>query len=538
MEYLADANGRRAPQSDETKTEPESQNNYVHDLRGDDGDGKEEGKLTLEEQIATLQAKLSAKEKHMNKPAQALVDSIGDVLVPRITEDMDLTALKAEAWERGCAASDGVSKEQLLAQLFVGSMCISRFKQMAYTELAELKGSEMDQKRSAADIFFQHGLEFHHFFEVINNFVVVSKEVKQHCTRLLENECKMFAPALFESIARSTGGSRGNKLTFGRMVRHEMPLPPPGIATGKRWPSVQVSDLRNIVVLIHILDRGAVATHQAIPLCYDADSRELFANAACKHFEYVISLPSSTEGEILDTPVEEDALKRASANPLTSLSVRVVFRHRESGRMAVALIGTLPATVWEPEGDLTGSYALTFANTIISESFQGQARLNLRLYSDVVKDDETCVKFSTCPFPHSPANDADIPGLPSYAETARSTDAAQISFHILSNSFEDNADESNSDSDEDEFEPRPMCTLGALRTCLGMNKFLFSPEMHQQHLLDRKGIVHMVEIELLLYLSNSLNKMHFFRIQICIFREVLCSHTQDPSLMSPPLHSL
>ena len=481
MEYLAETTGRPAPQSDETKTDqPVSQNNHVHDLRGDEGDGKEECTPTLEEQIAILQAKLLAEQKRANALEVALDDVLGaskdcrhaaearDVLVPRITEDMALTALKAEAWERGWAAPDDVSKEQLLAQLFVGSMCISGFKEMAYAELAELKGPETDQKRSAADIFFQHGLEFHHFFEVIDNFVVVSKEVKQHCTRLLKKECKTRAPALFESIARSPGGSRGNKLTFGRMFRHEMPLPLAGPVFGKRWPSVQVSDLRKIDVLIHMFDRGAVVTHQVTPLCYDADSRELFANAACKHFEYVIPLPSVTEGEIPNTPVEVSAFNHASANPLTSLSVRVVFRHRESGRMAVALFASQPATM-RPEGDIMGRYALTFANTAISESFQGQVTLNLRLYSDIMKDDETCIKFSTCPFPHSPADDAELPllpGLPLHAEIPRSTDAAHVSFNIFSSAFEENADENDSGSDsDDEFEPRPMCTLGALRTC-------------------------------------------------------------------------
>ena len=303
---------------------------------------------------------------------------------------------------------------------------------------------------------------------MIDNFAVVSKEVKQHCTRLLKKECKTRAPALFESIARSPGGSRGNKLTFGRMFRHEMPLPLAGPVFGKRWPSVQVSDLRKIDVLIHIFDRGAVVTHQVTPLCYDADSRELFANAACKHFEYVIPLPSVTEGEIPNTPVEVNAFNHASANPLTSLSVRVVFRHRESGRMAVALFASQPATM-RPEGDIMGRYALTFANTAISESFQGQVALNLRLYSDIMKDDETCIKFSTCPFPHSPADDAELPllpGLPLHAEIPRSTDAAHVSFNIFSSAFEENADENDSGSDsDDEFEPRPMCTLGALRTC-------------------------------------------------------------------------
>ena len=197
MAHLAETNGGPAtdhPRSDcsekkkddsqshETKTEPVIKN--VHDLRDDDDEGGKEECTPLKGPIAIPQAKLLAALDDALELAQAK-DSVAasrdnlctkkDVLVPRVTEDMDVPALKAEAWERGWAAPDDVSKEQLLAQLFVGSMCISRFKQMAFKELSELKGSakETDQKRSATDIYLQHGLEFNSVGEMFGNLASV-----------------------------------------------------------------------------------------------------------------------------------------------------------------------------------------------------------------------------------------------------------------------------------------------------------------------------------------------------------------------------
>lgn len=493
MEYLADTNGRPAPQSDERKTESESRNNYVYDLRGDDGDGKEEGKLTLEEQIAMLHAKLLAKQKRVDALELALDDALElaledpednlgaeapDVLVPRVTEDMDVSALKAEAWERGWAAPDDVSKEQLLTQLFVGSICISSVKQMAFKELSDLEGSGgSGQKRLAADIFLQHGLEYTGFQEAMDSLSTVSKGTQKHCLRLLQNLCKVRAPALLESIARSPKGCTGNRLTFGRFLRFSSPPPAPGFISGGYWPSLQLSDLSNIDVLIQIVEPSRnIATHAVMPLHYDADSRELFANGRCKHFEFEVPFSPLADDSDDDATeyvsAEWDALDRACKDPGVGLIGRAILRHRESGRMTVALSTTQPE-VHGAIDDPIGSYALTFSHYVQSPSLLGEVKFNIRLYSDKVEKDGR-LKFRTCPFPHSPDGDASFRDLPSYADMKRpSDDAAVISFNVESIHFSDEIDSdtmSVSDSDDDETALpqtrfRRACTLGHLRTC-------------------------------------------------------------------------
>ena len=490
--HLAETNGRPAARSHETKTEPVFKTDY--DLRDDDDEGGKEECTPLKGRIAIPQAKLLAALDDALELAQAK-DSVAvskenlgakappDVLVPRVTEDMDVSALKAEAWERGWAAPDDVSKDQLLAQLFVGSMCISRFKQMAFKELSELKGlaKETDQKRSATDIYLQHGLEFNSVGEMFGNLASVSKEFRRHCQRSLEGNCKYSSPALFESIARSPPDDPGGRLTYGRFARFKVPNIPGQIA-GKPWPWLNVADLRDIDVLIQIEDcqggpgNGKVLSHAVATLRYNADSRQLYADAESKHFDFEVPIPTQLEDNARNLLHAENpspqlrALQQACfgqkckdcvnapscSNRIYPLFARIIFRHKKTGRMAVAMAGHNSSRAFgEAADDPVGSYVISFGE-MIPPPWNVAIVLRLRLYSEELNEGSTSVKFSTRPFPHSPSD----PSSKNYAipcpfdQLERSEEVSNIAFKIFTIP--------NGSVEEDKLNVRP---LGALRNC-------------------------------------------------------------------------
>lgn len=398
-----------------------------------------------------------------SKPAQ-------DGLIPRVTEQMDLADLKVEAWEQGYAAPDDSTKSDLLAYLHVGSICISSIKRMARQELLELEpgsAERHEQEAAAGAVFLQHGLGYYNLNEMFGNLAFTSKNAREHCMRSLEADCKKRYPALLDGIARSKSSDKGGKLTYGRAIRFTMPVE---AIAGKPWDYLEEAGVnchfassderyapfaQHVDVLIQIEDgQGNVLAHAAVPLGEGDDLEpNLFASVRVPPFQFDVPIPPPDhefEEYEEDTSDEYKALAAYApgqgcvdcGNPSCrnfspTLAARVIFRHRESGKMAIVM--TCPRfNVIEDESETgKGSYIVYFDNRfqflddLLMMPRSMETGLFVRVYSEERKDSADRIKFSTRPFSHSPSNDPTIPNVPSSVlKGERSNDSTELSFSI------------------------------------------------------------------------------------------------------------
>ena len=213
---------------------------------------------------------------------------------------MSISDLKVEAWERGWAAPDDAGKSELLSYLRVGSMCISRVKQIAREELLSMdpalaEGSET----TAADIFRLNGLAFIDMEELYRASVFVSKSFEDQCQRELRRRCKKVHPALFKAV---TSNPR-LRLTYKMWKRFELdPFASVMSGPGATWPTLQPSSLDkkdgNVDVLLEISFGGKVRTrreqHRFRWLIYHGNLSE----RQVKHHCVLLHLPASRNPEI------------------------------------------------------------------------------------------------------------------------------------------------------------------------------------------------------------------------------------------------
>ena len=132
----------------------------------------------------------------------------------------------------------------------------------------------------------------------------------------------------------------------------------------------------------------------------------------------------------------------ACINMISTLAARVVFRHKQSGKMAAVVTnGRFQAVSDELEGGPVGSYILTFDNSFrLDDDTPGRsmmfASLCIRVYSDQVKDGADRLKFSTRPFSHSPKSDPTLANVPStILERGRLDESVELSFSIWVGDF-------------------------------------------------------------------------------------------------------
>lgn len=124
-------------------------------------------------------------------------------------------------------------------------------------------------------------------------------------------------------------------------------------------------------------------------------------------------------------------------NMIPTLAARVVFRQKQSGKMAAVVTnGSFQALSEELEDGPVGSYVLTFDSSVrLDDDRPGRsmmfASLCIRVYSDKVKDGADCLKFSTRPFSHSPDSDPPLTNVPStILERGRLDESVELSFSI------------------------------------------------------------------------------------------------------------
>lgn len=418
-------------------------------------------------------------------------------VLPRITEDMDVTELRREAWERGWPVRDISTKEELLPFIGVGSISLAGVKNLMDME-KKAANKEPPIEHAAADIFAEHGLEFLQLVERIYSLAFVSKDMHRHCVNQFEAEFRPRMPALVESIARSPCSS-GQRFTFGRVNRF---LDAPGRPGSLTWPSLKLPDLTEIDVLIQIEDvrnfdedgANKVLGYAVGRLQYDPATRDLFSNAQCEHFDFQIPLYKPQEADHFDgldglgdldasdhwkslahACARKSCLKCANCNRTTDLSLpclrpsstllaRVVLRHRNSGKMAQIILDAQPHAWGENENDSVGSYGISFKTALNFTAFGVvKADLQFRLFSEERKDTNNFI-FSTRPFRSSPENDPQMPGLPSYCQMGRSERFSRLTFSMWTperDSFPGDEDSSHFSDDEDH--PRTKCLLQALR---------------------------------------------------------------------------
>ena len=396
-----------------------------------------------------------------SKPAQ-------DGLIPRITEQMDLADLKVEAWERGYAAPDDSTRSDLLAYLHVGSICISSIKQMARQELLELEpgsSERLEQEASVGAIFLQHGLEYYNLNDMFGNLAFASKSAREYCMASFEAECRQKFPALMDGIARSKSSDTGGRVMYGRAVRFSMPV---HANIGKPWDFAKAAEedgdedsyswahlTQNVDALLQLENgHGNVLAHAAVPLEEgDIGEPNVNATASCPHFEFDVPLVQSIDGlpeELDDASTEYKSLWAAAEgqrcadcgnatcmNMVPTLAARVVFRHKQSGKMAAIVTnGRFQIISNELEDGPVGSYVLTFDNSFrLDDDRPGRnimfASLCIRVYSDQVKGGADRLKFSTRPFSHSPDSDPALTNAPStILERGRLDESVELSFSI------------------------------------------------------------------------------------------------------------
>lgn len=463
----------------------------------------------LEQENAALKAQLQAQQKRIDEllSSQCGVSGAANFSVagisgrppaqhvlPRITEDMDVSDLRREAWERGWAAPDNATKAELLARIGIGSISLASVKNLMDLE-RKASNKELPIEHVAADIFAENGLKFLHLEERFYSLAYVSKDMHSHCVSQFEAEFRPRLPALVESIERSPCSS-AKRFTFGRAMRFMQTPETPIILS---WPSLQQSDLEEIDVLIQIedcrkmhQDRGSKNFGYAVSrLHYDPATRHLFSNARCDHFTFESPFYKAQEGYEIDFDDSESDHKKALVHAcarkpclhcencisprrqslpclrhISTLAARVTFRHRNSGKMAQIVLDTEPHAWGEYDSsEPIGSYGITFRTSLDFASFGTvTADLSFRMFSEQRKDTDSFV-FCTRPFPNSPGNDPQTE-LPSYCEMERSDKFSRLAFSMWTQEREQDissSDDDSSDSSDDENQPRTKCLLQALR---------------------------------------------------------------------------
>lgn len=339
---------------------------------------------------------------------------------PRIHSGMSIFNLKVEAWERGWAAPDDAGKNELLSYLRVGSICISRVKEIAREELLSMDPALAEgRETTAADIFRLNGLAFIDIEELCRASVFVSKSFEYQCQRELRRRCKKVHPALFKAV---TSNSR-LRLTYKMWKRFEMdPFASVMCGFGPTWPTLQPSSLDkkdgNIDVLLEVSFGGKVRMASVSPLCYHPTNKRV--HAKMKAISPGIRIRKANDREIRamsapgiglqlsrnlfwrdnsDVSIQQKAL----VNHLflkSRMSVRVVLFRRATGELAPLLNEAKPLRIFG------GDYG-----------FHGELRVEYGNYSpNVLAKTSTGVKLLVYP----------VFGLPFYFESEAATETKHV----------------------------------------------------------------------------------------------------------------
>ena len=314
---------------------------------------------------------------------------------PRIHSGMSISDLKVEAWERGWAAPDAAGKTELLSYLRVGSICISRVKQIAKEELLSMDPALAEgRETTAADIFRLNGMPFIDIEELYRASVFVSKAFEDQCQRELRRRCKKVHPALFKAV---TSNPR-LRLTYKMWKRFEMePFAVVMNGTGTTWPTLQPSSLDkkdgNIDVLLEVSFGGKVRIASISPLCYHPTKKRVHANLRAS--APGIKIRKASDGEIRrmvirssigppqsrnlywrdnsDVSIEQKAL----VNHLFlhgRVRVRAVLFRRATGELAPILDETRPLRIVGNDYGLNGELRVEYghhAHNVIAKTSTG-----------------------------------------------------------------------------------------------------------------------------------------------------------------------
>lgn len=301
---------------------------------------------------------------------------------PRIHSGMSISDLKVEAWERGWAAPDDAGKTELLSYLRVGSICISRVKQIAKEELLSMDPALAEgRETTAADIFRLNGLAFIDIEELYRASVFVSKSFQDQCQRELRRRCKKVHPALFKAVTSNPRLC----LTYKMWKRFEVdPYLCAMSRIGATWPTLQPSSLDkkdgNVDVLLEISFGGKVRMASVSPLCYHPTKKKVLAKM--KASAPGIKIRKANDREIRSMSIPGTGLQlsrnlfwrdnsdvsmqqKALVNHLflkSRMRVRVVLFRRATGELAPLLDETKPLRIVGGDYGLNGELRVEYGN--------------------------------------------------------------------------------------------------------------------------------------------------------------------------------